>query len=64
MNELAAVSWGTGRIDLFWRGEDRALWHRVWDGARWSASESLGGVLASGPAATAWATDALEVFAI
>ena len=64
MDGLAAVSWGEGRIDLFWRGDDRALWHRWWDGTAWSDSESLGGVLASGPAVTAWAVDRLEVFAV
>ena len=31
---------------------------------RWSDTESLGGTLASAPAATAWAVDELEVFAI
>src|SRR3954453_15735667 len=30
MDGVAAVSWGSDRIDLFWRGDDRALWHRSW----------------------------------
>ncbi len=38
--------------------------HRAFDAGRWSDTESLGGTLASAPAATAWAVDALEVFAI
>jgi hypothetical protein len=53
---LAAVSWGSGRIDLFWIGPGRELMHRWWtteDG--WSADESLGGELAAPPAVTAWA---------
>ena len=33
-------------------------------GAGWSEAESLGGTLASAPAVTAWAADAMEVFAV
>ena len=64
MEGQIAVSWGPERIDRFWRGSDRALWHQAWDGATWSEPESLGGTLASAPAATAWAVDQLEVFAV
>ena len=49
MRDEAAVSWGEGRIDLFWRDDDDALWHRSFDGTAWGAAESLGGSLASGP---------------
>src|SRR5439155_5944952 len=62
--DVAAVSSGDGRIDLVWRGEDRALSHRAWDRTSWSEPESLGGALASGAAATAWAIDQLEVVAV
>ena len=61
---VAAVSWGSGRIDLFWRDDDETLVHRAFDGAAWGASESLGGTLASPPVATAWAVDQLQVFAV
>ncbi len=61
---LVASSWGKDRIDLFWVGQDRALMHRWWDGSVWSADESLGGTLASGPAVTSWAVGEMEVFAI
>ena len=64
MEGLIAVSWGRDRIDLFWVGADRALMHRWWDGASWSADESLGGELASAPAVTSWAENEMEVFAI
>jgi uncharacterized protein YvpB len=47
-----AASWGPGRIDVFARGTDNALWHEAWNGTRWSAWESLGGVLTTAPAAT------------
>ena len=35
MRDEAAVSWGEGRIDLFWRDDDDALWHRAFDGLAW-----------------------------
>ena len=59
-----AVSWGTDRIDLFTVAPDRSLVHRSFDGDRWSEPTSLGGRLASAPAATAWGVDELQVFAI
>lgn len=64
MNELAAVSWGEGRIDLFWVDRQRAPWHRAFIGGAWAEPESLDGRLASGPAVTAWGVDRMEVFAI
>ena len=33
MNDVAAVSWGPDRIDLFWVDADRVLWHQAFDGA-------------------------------
>jgi len=62
--DVAAVSWGTGRIDLFWRSTDGALYTRHWDRAGWSDDLSLGGTLASPPAAVAWAVGQMEVFAV
>jgi hypothetical protein len=59
----SSVSWGPDRIDLF-SVESGELRHRVWDGSAWTEWESLGGTLASPPAATAWAPDELQVFAI
>ncbi len=38
--DLAAVSWGTGRIDLFWRAADGELHTRHWDLAGWSETMS------------------------
>lgn len=59
----SAVSWAADRIDLF-TVEAGELWHHAFDGSAWSEPESLGGTLASTPAATAWAIDQLQVFAI
>lgn len=38
-------------MDLFARGSDNAMWHRRFDGQDWQPWRSLGGVLASDPAA-------------
>ena len=60
------ASWGTGRLDVFARGTDNALWHRAWDSsalAGWSPWASLGGVLTSGPAAVSWGPNRIDVFA-
>ena len=61
-SDPAAVSWGAGRLDVFARGSDNALWHKWFDG-QWSAWESLGGSLASGPDVTSWGSGRLDVFA-
>jgi len=59
----AATLWSaTGRIDVFARGSDNALWHKWFDESLhdW---ESLRGVLTSGPAVASWGTGHLDVFA-
>ena len=61
-SDPAAVSWGPGRIDVFARGTDNALYHKWYDG-NWSGWESLGGMLTSGPAVCSWASGRLDVFA-
>ena len=45
-SDPTAVSWASGRLDVFVRGKDNALWHKWYDRG-WSAWESLGGVLTS-----------------
>jgi hypothetical protein len=64
MKGLAAVSWGADRIDLFWVGADRGLWHRAWSGGAWLADESLGGEPASAPAVVSWAANEMQVFVV
>jgi hypothetical protein len=46
---------------VFVRGGDNRLWHKWYQGG-WSGWEPLGGVLASGPAATAWSVGRFDVF--
>lgn len=56
-----AVSWAEGRIDVFVRGSDNALWQLYYDGG-WSTWGTLGGILTSGPAVSSWGIDSLDVF--
>jgi hypothetical protein len=37
-----AASWASGRLDVFARGTDSALWH-IWYDNGWGTWESLGG---------------------
>ncbi len=58
----AVASWGNGRIDLFARGTDDALWHKWYDGT-WHGWENLGGYLTSDPAAVSWGPGEIHVVA-
>src|SRR3569833_2919476 len=58
----AVASWADGRLDVFVRGTDSALWHRWYSGG-WSGWENLGGTLTSAPAVTSWGANRLDVFA-
>jgi hypothetical protein len=61
----AATTWGPGRLDVFVRGADNALWHK-WSAGRWTSWERLGsppGGLTSAPAAVSWAPGRIDVFA-
>jgi hypothetical protein len=57
----AASSWSSGRLDVFVRGTDSALWHK-WFQNGWSGWESLGGVLTSSPAAVSSGNGRIDVF--
>jgi hypothetical protein len=59
----AAISTAAERIDVFVRGPLDALWHKTWDGARWSDWQSRGGTITSAPAVSSWAADRIDVFA-
>jgi Cellulase (glycosyl hydrolase family 5)/Repeat of unknown function (DUF346) len=58
------ASWGPGRLDLFVRGSDNALWHRYYaSSVGWSGWTTLGGQLASDPAAVSWGYGRIDIFA-
>lgn len=59
----AVVSWGWGRLDVFVRGADNALYRRYYDNGQWSATwENLGGTLADSPTVSSRAANELDVF--
>ena len=60
----AVSSWASGRVDVFVRGTDFALWHRWYDNGLWSVWERLGGQITSSPAAASWSAGRLDVFAL
>ncbi|TMF39134.1 MAG: hypothetical protein E6I27_02320 [Chloroflexi bacterium] len=62
-SSVAASSWGVSRTDVFVRGSDNALWHRMWNGSAWAAWESLGGVITSAPAAVSWSGNRIDILA-
>jgi hypothetical protein len=55
-------SWGTGRLDVFARGNNNELWHKYYQGS-WSNWESLGGQLTSGPGAVSRDGSTVDVVA-
>jgi len=57
----ATVSASPGRVDVFWRGADNALWHRCYANGRYGP-ENLGGSLASDPSAVRSSDGVLDVF--
>ena len=59
---MAAVSWGSGRWDLFETTPAATLRHRAWVGGALAVDEDLGGTLASAPTVVAWAVDQAAVF--
>jgi YVTN family beta-propeller protein len=59
----AVSSWTPGRLDLFTRGTDNAIWHAFYTGA-WSGWESLGPTIVSDPAAVSWGANRIDLFGV
>lgn len=59
---MGVASWGSERLDLFAKGIDGTLKHKVYNG-RWSGWESLGGAITSGPSAVSWGPGRIDVVA-
>lgn len=57
-----AATWAPGRLDVFLRGTDNALYHKWFDGS-WHGYEGLGGTLGSDPSAVSWGPNRIDVFA-
>jgi hypothetical protein len=60
----AAVSWGSGRTDVFVRGGGNELAHKWFANGSWSSGwESLGGIITSSPAVASPGAERLNIFA-
>ncbi|HEX2382178.1 MAG TPA: CAP domain-containing protein [Acidimicrobiales bacterium] len=64
MKSPAVTSWpSTGRVDVFQRGQDGALWARALVAGAWGPWYTLGGALTSQPTASSWGAGRIDVFA-
>jgi hypothetical protein len=60
----AAISWGSGRDDVFVWDADNELVHKWFDNGSWSSGwQDLGGALTSSPSVASWGVGHLDVFA-
>jgi hypothetical protein len=57
-----AASWATGRLDVFARGVDEALWHRAANSGSWNEWETLGGIVRDDPGAVSGTPNRVDVF--
>ena len=60
----AVCSWAPGRLDVFVRGGDGALYHKFFEGGIWWEWENLGGFIQAGsdPAVASWGYGRIDVF--
>jgi len=63
MSGPSICSWGVGRLDIFVRGADNAVWTRTLESETWSEWKSLGGAITYDPAAVSWAPGRIDLFA-
>jgi hypothetical protein len=67
LNAVPAITtWSGGRLDVFARASDGAIWHAACSSSctalsNWSGWESLGGYFSSGPAAVAWSAGRIDI---
>jgi hypothetical protein len=59
----SAVSWGSGRVDVFAHSVNNTVLHKWFDNGQWSNGwEDLGGSVLDSPSAVSWLPGFLEVF--
>ena len=63
----AAIAWDENRMDVFYRGNEYALWQKtiLFNGTHWdwnSTAVSLGGTLTSSPSVASWGYGRIDVF--
>ena len=59
----AATAQASGRLDVFGRGLDNALWYDTFDGGSWTGWRSLGGRISAEPSAVTYGDGRIDVFA-
>ncbi len=60
----AVISWAAPRMDIFVRGGDNAVWHRLWTGTTYLPWASTGGNVQSGIGAATWGPERVDLFAV
>jgi len=62
-SDPAAVSWGDGRLDVFYRQGAQTMGHKYWNGS-WGADtvDMTGATFGSSPAVASWANGRLDLF--
>jgi hypothetical protein len=60
----AVSSWAPGRLDLFARGADNAIWQDFSGAGRWSGWISQGKTIVSSPAAVSWGPNRIDLFGV
>jgi hypothetical protein len=61
----SAISWGTGRLDVFARGSDFTLRHRAFENGEWLTDwQNYGGSLACAPAVVSRGPNLIDVVAV
>jgi hypothetical protein len=59
----SVASWASGRLDVFVRGTDGAVWHK-WSsgGTVWSGWDTLGGIITSDPGVVSSTANRIDIF--
>ncbi|KAI2412264.1 hypothetical protein LOZ41_003929, partial [Ophidiomyces ophidiicola] len=62
-----AVTWSSGRLDVFGLGSNNALYHK-WYQRQWGPSQNdweyLGGTFSSQPEAVSWGPNRIDIFGL
>ena len=61
-SQPTAISWGKGRLDVFARGTDGAVWQRTYSSGAWGTWRSRGGSATSAPAVASQGRGSLDLF--
>lgn len=60
----SAVALTENRVDVFVRGTDGAMYHKIWNGSAWGDWENLGGELSTRPSCVSWSENRIDCIAL